>query len=132
MIIKGFHHVAVKASDFEKSYKFYTELLGLKCRNSWGEGDKRAMMLVADDGSAIELFAGGTKADAYTSPYIHIAFCVDDPDAFIEKVRAAGYGIKTEPKDMDVQGNPGFKARLAFCYGPDGEEVEFFKPLEGC
>ena len=114
MLIKGFHHVAVKASDFEKSYKFYTELLGLKCRNSWGEGDKRAMMLVADDGSAIELFAGGTKADAYTSPYIHIAFCVD------------------EPKDMDVQGNPGFKARLAFCYGPDGEEVEFFKPLEGC
>ena len=131
-MIKGFHHVAVKASDFEKSYKFYTELLGLKCRNAWGEGEKRARMLVAEDGSAIELFAGGVKADALTSPYIHIAFAVDDPDYYIEKVRAEGYAIKMEPTDMDIQGTPGFKARIAFCYGPDGEEVEFFKAVEGC
>ena len=35
----GFHHVAVKAKDFEESMKFYTEGLGMKFMTQWGEGD---------------------------------------------------------------------------------------------
>ncbi len=131
-MIKGFHHVAVKASDFEKSLSFYRDLLGLKQTNAWGEGDSRAVMLELEDGSRIELFAGGQKYETMQSPYIHFAFRVEDPDKFIEKARAAGYGIKMEPSDKDIPGYPGFKARLGFCYGPDGEEVEFFAPIEGC
>lgn len=131
-MITGFHHIAVKASDFERSLSFYKDLIGLKQTNAWGEGDGRAVMLALDDNSRIELFAGGKKYDEMQSPYIHFAFKVDDPDEYIERARAAGYGIKMEPEDKDIPGYPGFKARIGFCYGPDGEEVEFFAPIEGC
>lgn len=132
MVVKGFHHVAVKAKNFEKSLSFYTEVLGLKLRNEWGEGRKHAVMLVAGDGSAIELFAGGADIAELQSPYIHIAFSVDDPDAFIEKIRNAGYEITVEPKTADISGEKGFSARLAFCKGPDGEVIELFKALRDC
>jgi catechol 2,3-dioxygenase-like lactoylglutathione lyase family enzyme len=59
----GFHHIALKAKDFEASLKFYTEGLGMEFYTQWGEGDKRIAMLDLGDGSILELFAGGM---AYT------------------------------------------------------------------
>lgn len=129
-MIKGYHHVAVKASDFEKSLGFYKDLLELKQVAAWGEGDGRAVMLALADDSRIELFAGGHKIEQAESPYIHIAFRVDCPDCIVEKLRKEGYRVKMEPQDVDISGTPGFKARLAFVYGPDGEEIEFFAPKD--
>ena len=50
-IIKGmgFHHIALKALDFDAALKFYTEGLGMKFYTSWGEGEKKIAMLDLGD-----------------------------------------------------------------------------------
>ncbi|MBQ7932585.1 MAG: VOC family protein, partial [Clostridia bacterium] len=72
-IIKGmgFHHVALKAVNFEESLKFFTEGLGMKFYTQWGEGDGRIAMLDLGDGGILELFAGGSEGP--NTNYIHFA-----------------------------------------------------------
>ena len=78
-IIKGmgFHHIAVKAVDFDASLKFY-EALGMKFYTQWGEGDGRIAMLDLGDGGILELFAGAQGDEAVNNRYIHFAMKVDD------------------------------------------------------
>ena len=42
------------------------------------------------------------------------------------RVRAAGYEVFIEPNDIVIRSEPEFRARMAFCFGPLGEEIEFF------
>jgi len=35
--------------------------------------------------------------------------------------------IRMEPKDSDISSTPVYPVRIAFCLGPDGEEIEFFE-----
>ena len=51
----------------------------------------------------------------------------DDVDGMIEKVRNAGYEVFIEPNDIEIKSDPVFPARMAFIYGPLGEEIEFFE-----
>ena len=57
----------------------------------------------------------------------HFAFATDDVDACVESVKAAGYEVFIEPKDIKIASTPAFPARIAFCKGPLGEEIELFE-----
>ena len=35
----GFHHIALRARDYDKSLAFYTEGMGFPVAHSWGEGN---------------------------------------------------------------------------------------------
>ena len=48
-------------------------------------------------------------------------------DSIVRKVKAAGYEVFIEPNDIVIPSDPPFHARMAFCYGPLGEELEFFR-----
>ena len=48
-------------------------------------------------------------------------------DACVESVKAAGYEVFIEPKDIKIASTPAFPARIAFCKGPLGEEIELFE-----
>lgn len=48
-------------------------------------------------------------------------------DACVEAVKAAGYEVFIEPKDIEIASTPVFPARIAFCKGPLGEEIELFE-----
>ena len=126
--IKGIHHIALKArgiEEFNKTLDFYCGILGMPVVRRWGEGEKQAVMV--DTGAGLlELFS--TAEDELGMGALrHLAFCTPDPDACIEAVRAAGYTVTMEPKDIVIGSNPPYPARIAFCIGPVGEEVEFFK-----
>lgn len=56
----------------------------------------------------------------------HVSFAVDDADQCIDVVRKAGYEVFVEPKDVVIASMPPLQARVAFFYGPLGEEIEFF------
>lgn len=132
-IIKGmgFHHIAVKAKNYEESMKFYTEGLGMKFMTQWGEGDERIAMLDMGNGDIVELFAGGNDKESIDPKYIHFAMKVDDVDAAYEAALKAGAKPKTAPLVAPLDSAP-IKLTLncAFVYGPAGEELEFFKILE--
>ena len=56
----------------------------------------------------------------------HIAFATDDVDEMAKKVKDAGYEVFIEPKEITMRSEPEFHARMSFCFGPLGEEIEFF------
>ncbi len=124
-LIKGVHHIAIKAKgleQFEELVHFYRDILGMPIVYSWGEGMDAGMML--DTGAGyLELFPNAPDQPEQ-GPLRHLALATDDVDACIEAVRKAGYQVTIEPKDFVVGGV--LPARLAFCIGPVGEEVEFF------
>lgn len=126
----GIAHLALKAKDFDKSYKFYTEGLGMKPYISWGEGDEHIQMLKFGGGDGIlELFAGG-QGDSANGSYIHFAYSVDDVDSAFETALAAGAEPKVYPKSVNLDSEPKkVTIRIAFVYGPDGEEIEFFREV---
>lgn len=126
-LIKGTHHIALKCGsteEFETTIAFYTKTLGLEVLRSWGEGADAGIMLNTGD-SILEIFAAGKVAGS-TGSVNHYALATDDVDACVEAVRAAGYTITMEPNDIVIPSTPGFPARIAFCIGPVGEEIEFF------
>lgn len=125
--MKGFHHLAIRVKDFDASVKFYTEGLGFKPRLSWGEGDKRAILLDTGDGNYIEIFAGGSQEEKPEGAWLHVAFRTDDCAAALESAKAAGAEVTMEVTDVTLGNNPFIDARIAFFKGPDGEIIELFQ-----
>ena len=126
-LICGIHHVALKCdgtAEFEKTLHFYQHVLGLEPVRSWGEGENAGAMLSTGDG-LLEIFASGKKLPQ--GAIRHFALRTERVDDCIAAVRAAGYPITVEPKDIVIASNPPFPARIAFCTGPVGEEIEFFQ-----
>ena len=125
--IKGIHHIALEAvgvEAFERTVAFYRDVLGMPVKRSWGEGTGSGAML--DTGAGLmEIFARGLE-DKPQGAIRHFALAVDDVDAVVEAVRAAGRPVTDGPKDIVIGSVPPLPARIAFCIGPVGEEIEFF------
>lgn len=123
-MITGIHHVSLKCGteeEFEKAKDFYLNVLGFAPVREWPEG------IMIDSGRGLlEIFSNGPGVKS-KGAVRHIAFGTDDVDGVIEKVKAAGYEVFIEPNDIVIRSDPPFPARMAFCYGPLGEELEFFQ-----
>ena len=123
-MITGIHHVSLKCGttkEFEKAKDFYLDVLGFAPVREWPEG------IMIDSGNGLlEIFSNGPGVKS-KGAVRHIAFAADDVDGVIEKVKAAGYEVFIEPNDIVIRSDPPFPARMAFCYGPLGEELEFFQ-----
>ena len=123
-MITGIHHVSLKCGptdEFEKAKDFYLNRLGFSVVRTWPEG------IMIDTGRGLlEIFSNGPGVKS-KGAVRHIAFATDDVDGVIEKVKAAGYEVFIEPNDIVIRSDPPFPARMAFCWGPLGEELEFFQ-----
>ena len=122
----GLHHVAVRVREFEKSVRFYSDVLGFKEKIRWGDSPKQIALLDTGNGSYVELFEEGGREPTKEDAMWHLAFRVADADAVLERCRAAGCEVTVEPKTLANVGNRGVDIRLAFCKGPSGELLEFF------
>lgn len=124
-LIKGVHHISIKAKGaeaFDRAVHFYRDILGMTVALSWGEGDGSAAMVDIGDGIMMEIFASG-EDEPGQGAVRHFALATDDVDACVKAVAAEGYEVFVEPKDVTLGTSP---VRIAFCYGPVGEEIEFF------
>jgi glyoxylase I family protein len=127
MEISGIHHVAIIASDYARSKRFYVEVLGLRvlaeayreARDSW------KLDLRVSDGVQIELFSFPAPPARMSRPEAcglrHLAFRVDDLDAAMS--RLAGNGIECEPIRVDEYTGK----RFTFFADPDGLPLELYE-----
>ena len=125
----GFHHIALKVADFEKSLEMY-RALGFREVVRWGEGKSEIAMLDVGDGGRIELFACGGDEFAVNGKWQHFALKVDDVEQAYAVALAAGFTSKIAPKVVPLDSKPDkMSIQIAFVLGNDGEEVEFFKEV---
>lgn len=121
------HHAAIICSDYERSRRFYTEVLGLKviaehfreARNSW------KLDLGLPDASQVELFSfpGAPPRPSYPEAQglRHLAFVVDDVPAC--KARLESLGVAVEPVRVDEYTG----RRFTFFSDPDGLPLELYE-----
>lgn len=126
--VKGVHHISLKAkgsADYAKLFNFYHDVLELPIVRTWGEGENVGAML--DTGAGFMEITSNAEDYQGQGAIRHMALDVVDTDACVEAVRKAGYQITMEPKDIVIGSIPPYPARIAFCIGPVGEEIEFFQ-----
>ena len=126
-MISGIHHVSLRCADDEayaRVREFYCVVLGLRVRREWEAG-----MMIETGAGCVEVFRSG-GGERGVGSVRHFAFACDDPDAAAAVVRAAGYEVFVEPKDVVLPSEPPIRARVAFCRGPLGEEIECFHEKE--
>ncbi len=122
-MINGIHHISMKCKneeEYQKVRHFYTEILKLSVIK-----ECEACILLDTGAGIVEIFRDGTEP-LEKGVICHVAFAVDDVQACVNAVKAAGYEVFIAPKDVLIGGDCAFPATIAFCRGPLGEEIEFF------
>ena len=128
-IIKGmgFHHIALRCADIEKSLTMY-KALGLKEVVRWGEGEKLIVMMELGSGGHIEFFANGGDDYYVKGKWNHFAVGVENVDEAYQIALDAGFQPLIAPKFAPLNSTPEkITLNVAFVTGPDGEELEFFR-----
>ncbi|MBQ7336715.1 MAG: VOC family protein [Clostridia bacterium] len=129
-LTKGIHHIALKCDNvehFNETVHFYHDLYGMEIVRTWTTGEQNAPCMMLDTGAGVlEICANGVDRPGQGA-LRHIALEVDSVDECIEIARNAGYRISIEPRDICFNSEPPYPARMGFCIGPVGEEVEFFE-----
>lgn len=121
------HHVAIICSDYERSKRFYTEVLPfLIIRETYrAERDSWKLDLAIPGGTQIELFSFPAPPSRSTNPEArglrHIAFLVEDLDAQIADLTAKG--ITVEPVRIDELTGQ----RFTFFADPDSLPIELYE-----
>ena len=126
----GFHHVCMKTKDGDATKRFYKDLLGCTDKVAWREAPTRAVMLDAGDGNYIEVFEDLAYSGPTNGAVNHYALRTTRLDAVAERVRAAGYKITMEPRDVTIPNTTSLgpvPVRIFFCEGPNGESIEFLQ-----
>jgi len=127
MNVLSLHHVAIICSDYERSKRFYTEVLPFSViRETYrAERDSWKLNLAIPGGTQIELFSFPTPPPRPTQPEArgmrHIAFLVENLDALIEDLTAKG--IAVEPVRVDELTGQ----RFTFFADPDGLPIELYE-----
>lgn len=125
--IKKVHHVAIIASDFQKSRKFYVELLGLKpVREIYREErDSWMLQLAIGDHYVIELFSFPNPPIRPSRPEAvglrHLAFEVDDIAS------AKRYLENNNIKVEEIRTDPHTNKLFTFFSDPDDLPLELYE-----
>ena len=123
-MITGLHHISLKCGtedEFMRAKSFYLDVLGFKIVREWPEG-----AMIGFGNGMLEIFNNGDGIKT-KGALRHIAFATDNVDEIVSKVKGAGYNVFIEPNDIVSRSDPEYPARMAFCFGPLGEEIEFFQ-----
>ena len=126
-MIKRIHHIAIICGDYEKSKKFYTEVLGLTMVNEVyrKERDSYKLDLALNGQYIIELFSFPNPPERVSRPEAkglrHLCFAVDNIEQ--EYLDLKNKDITVENIRVDELTGK----RFFFFSDPDGLPIEFYE-----
>lgn len=129
--LAGVHHVALIGSDYARSKRFYTEVLGLAVVNETWRAERQSykLDLALPDGTQLELFSFPDAPPRPSYPEAcglrHLALRVADLPASLQAL--AAHGVAAEPVRMD----PFTGCPFTFIADPDGLPIELVGPAPG-
>lgn len=127
MNIKGIHHIAIIAGDYERSKKFYTEVLGFTIIKETFRKERNSYKLdLAIDGIySIELFSFPNNRERASFPESkglrHLAFAVDSVAVAVSELMAHGVVVQSIRTDEITN------KQFCFFYDPNGQPLELYE-----
>ncbi len=121
------HHAAIICSDYERSKRFYVDVLGLKvlAENFRATRDSWKLDLALPDGGQVELFSFKGAPARLSYPEAqglrHLAFAVNDLSAWKSHLQAQGIAIE------DIRTDEYTEQRFVFFADPDGLPLELYE-----
>lgn len=125
--LSAVHHIALICSDYERSKRFYTQILGLTVLGEYFRAERNSYKLdLALNGQyIIELFSFPDPPKRPSRPEAlglrHLAFAVPNLDAAIDHLNKNG--VDTEPVRVDSHTGK----RFTFFADPDDLPLEFYE-----
>ncbi len=125
--LQGVHHIAIICADYERSKKFYTNVLGLEILQEIyrAERDSFKLDLALNGKYIIELFSFPNPPKRVSRPEAaglrHLAFSVLDLEKSIFEMST--FGVLAEPIRVDEFTGK----RFTFFEDPDGLPIEFYE-----
>ena len=124
-MVKKLLHTRYRVHDMEKTVAFYRDVLGLQevRRHTSGRGSLLVFLKAPGSEEEIELckFDGSGPVNVGTD-ITHLAFEVEDMDAFAREAAAKGYPLSDGP-------HRGKNNVIAFVDAPEGYEIELIQRL---
>lgn len=127
MKIEKIHHVAIICSDYERSKRFYTEILGFQiiAETLRAERDSYKLDLRVGERDQIELFSFPNPPQRPSRPEArglrHLAFAVENLDEAVRNLEAKGVAV--EPVRVDETTGQ----RFTFFQDPDRLPLEIYE-----
>ncbi len=117
-------HTRYRVKDLEKTVAFYKDVLGLEetRRHTSGRGSQLVFFKAPGSEEEIELCKFDESGPVVVGPDLtHLAFEVQDLEAFAKEAAAKGYPLSDGPHRHDDGG------AIAFIDAPEGYEVELIQ-----
>jgi lactoylglutathione lyase len=122
-MVKKLLHTRYRVTDLEKTVSFYKEVLGLEevNRHTSGRGSQLVFLKAPGSEEQIEICKYDASGPVIVGPDLtHLAFEVDDMQAFARHAAAKGYPLSDGPH----RSGSGF---IAFVDAPEGYEIELIQ-----
>ena len=123
----GIHHIAIICSDYERSKRFYTEVLGFSIIQETFRAQRNSykLDLRVRDNQQIELFSFPNPPERSSNPEAcglrHLAFEVDDIKQTVMELKSKGVEVENIRID-DIT-----EKRFTFFKDPDNLPLEIYE-----
>jgi lactoylglutathione lyase len=122
-MVKKLLHTRYRVKDLEKTISFYKDVLGLKeiRRHTSGRGSQLVFFKASGSEEEIEICKFDESGPVIVGPDLtHLAFEVDDLEAFAREAAAKGYPLSDGPHASG-------SGKIAFIDAPEGYEIELIE-----
>ena len=121
-------HTRYRVNDLEQTIRFYRDVLGLRetSRHRSPRGSELVFLQAPESQEQIEICHYPASGPVQVQPDLtHLAFEVDDLEAFARQAEQKGYKLSDGPTKTSSG------AVIAFLDAPDGYEIELIQRPEG-